>query len=138
MANIDPIFPATIKSPIVAPVLTANTNLDGTGTVVEIYQSPNAGAGSIIYGINVMRRDSAATVQTLRLFLNNGSSNTIATNNTLLKEITIPAITLSGASATPEIWVPLNLFLQANYRLYTAVHSGYTNGLAIVPFIGDY
>lgn len=120
---------------IVGP--TANTALDGTGT---LYKGFTAGSnGSYLQKVRYRPVGSpAATVG--RIFISS-STTTNATNTWLFDEITLPSITLSQTAATSVFEVPLNFALPANYLLYftfgTSTGSAGT-GYSVVTIAGDY
>lgn len=105
-ANTIPITPLT-QNVSWGTVATANTSLDGTGTVVTVF---TAGAnGSRIDQIRVAY--TGTTVATvLRVFINNGSTNATAANNTLIHEVTLPINTLNQAAAATlfDLTIPKN------------------------------
>ena len=87
---------------------------------------------------------SAATV--IRFWINNGSTNTTATNNIFLGEVAIPAtaVTALGTSAltTYPLTLPTGgLNITGTYRIYAGatVAAGGTNiGIAVSAFGGNY
>lgn len=109
----------------------ANTAKDGTGTVVTVFTADATNGGRVerlrirALGTNV------ATV--LRVFINNGSTNTTAANNSLYEEITLPSTTLNEAAAILNKEILFNdgdgLVLPPGYKinvtLGTAVSAGY-------------
>jgi len=143
-ANLDPIFPIAPKVSW-GNVLTANTAKDGTGTQVTVF---TAGAnGSKLDQIHIRALGTnVATV--IRFFLNNGSANSVAANNSLVHEVTIPATTLSEVSAladndatitanTTETILPIP-YLPAGYKLNVAIGTTVAAGLQVTVFGGDY
>jgi hypothetical protein len=116
---------------------TANTALDGSGTLVKAF---TAGAnGSYLQKIRFRPVGSpAATVA--RVFISS-SSTTSSTVTNLYDEITLPATTLSQTAATSIFELPLNFALPANYLLYvtfgTSTGSAGT-GYSVVTIAGDY
>lgn len=116
---------------------TANTALDGTGT---LYKAFTAGAnGSYVQKIRFRPVGSpAATV--CRVFISS-STTTSATATWLYDEITLPAVTLSQTAASSVFELPLNFALDANYLLYvtfgTSTGSSGT-GYSVVTIAGDY
>jgi hypothetical protein len=116
---------------------TANTALDGSGTLVKAF---TAGAnGSYIQKIRFRPVGSpAATV--CRVFIST-SSTTSATATWLFDEITLPAVTLSQTAATSVFELPINVALDPSYLLYvtfgTSTGSAGT-GYSIVTIAGDY
>lgn len=143
-ANTSPIFTVTpdVQSVaqnnsglVVGP--TANTALDGSGT---LYLGFIAGAnGSYVQKIRFRPVGSpAATVA--RVFISS-SSTTSATNTWLFDEITLPATTLSQTAASSVFELPLNIALNANYRIYVTfgTSTGSTGtGYSVVTIAGDY
>jgi hypothetical protein len=116
---------------------TANTALDGTGT---LYKAFTAGAnGSYIQKVRFRPVGSpAATV--CRVFISS-STTTSASATWLYDEITLPAVTLSQTAATSVFELPINVALDPNYLLYvtfgTSTGSSGT-GYSIVTIAGDY
>ena len=121
---------------IVGP--TANTALDGTGTLYKLF---TAGAnGSYVQKIRFRPVGSpAATV--CRVFISS-SGTTSSTVTNLYDEITLPATTLSQTAATSVFELPLNIALPATpYSLWvtfgTSTGSAGT-GYSVVCIAGDY
>ncbi len=52
-----------------------------------------------------------------RFFLNNGSTNATATNNSFIKEVSLPATTGSANAALIDIAVSFNIPIPAGYKL---------------------
>ena len=105
-ANTSPIYSL---APIVAwgTLTTANTAKDGTGTVVTVFTA-DATEGGRIEKIKI--RAAGTNVATvLRVFLNNGSTNATAANNTLYTESTIAATTLSEVAALADTEISMQL-----------------------------
>lgn len=143
-ANTTPIFPLTQKVSW-GTLTAANTAKDGTGTVVTVF---TAGAnGSRLDQVKVRALGTnVATV--LRFFVNNGSANTTATNNSLIHEVTIPATTLSEVAAlsdtdvtitknTTETAVPIP-YLPAGYKLNVTIGTAVSAGLQVTVHGADY
>jgi len=120
---------------IVGP--TANTALDGTGTLYKLFTAGTN--GSFMQKIRFRPVGSpAATV--CRVFISS-STSTSATNTWLYDEITLTAVTLSQTAATSILEIPLNFALPASYLLYvtfgTSTGSAGT-GYSVVAIGGDY
>lgn len=117
-------------------VATANTAKDGTGTVVTVFTADAANGGRVeklkirAVGTNI------ATV--LRVFINNGSTNATATNNTLYTEATIAATTLSEVAALADNEITLNLALPAGYKINVTIGTTIAAGLAVTGVGGKY
>lgn len=143
-ANTTPIFPLTQKVSW-GTLTTANTAKDGTGTVATLF---TAGAnGARIDQIKVRALGTnVATV--LRLFVNNGSTNTTSTNNSLIHEVTIPATTLSEVAALSDVDVTISKnstetvvpipFLPAGYKINATIGTAIAAGIQITVHGADY
>jgi hypothetical protein len=79
---------------------------------------------------------NVATV--MRIFINNGSANTTASNNTFYGEISLPAITSSSSAATVDIDYPMNFALPGGFRIYCGLGTAVSAGWVIVPIAGKY
>jgi hypothetical protein len=132
--NTSPIYSGT---PNVAwgTVATANTAKDGTGTVVTVFTA-GADGGRCDYVRARALGTNIATV--LRVFINNGSSNAVAANNTLFTEITVAATTLSEVAAQVENTINLGLALDPGYKVNITIGTTIAAGLAVTGVGGDY
>jgi hypothetical protein len=114
-------------------VLTAaNTAYDGTGTVLTLLTA--SGTGGDLYGGDFVQRirlkalgTNVATVA--RIFVNNGSANSSAANNSLIEEVTLASTTASNTTGLYPYDVVLNLWLPPAYKILctlgTAVSAGW-------------
>jgi len=138
-----PVFPVTPKISY-GTLTTANTAHDGTGTVSTVFTAGTN--GSVVDKIAVTSLGTnVATV--LRFFINNGSDNTVAANNSLVFEKTIDATTLSevaelttydlltdkGSNQFPPI-----PFLPAGYKINCTIGTTVAEGIQVTAFGGDY
>src|ERR1051326_8719408 len=89
-----------------SPLKTANTALDGTGTVYTVFQADSTNGGYV--RSIIARAAGTCTASVLRIFLNNNSSNTTAANNSLIGEVSLPSTTAVANAATQHIEVPIN------------------------------
>jgi hypothetical protein len=83
---------------------------------------------------------NVATV--MRVFLNNGSANTTAANNTFLGEVTLLATTASAVAAltSPE-WVPPGggaIVIPGGFRIYIGLGTAVAAGWVATPILGQY
>ena len=134
-ANTSPIYSL---APIVAwgTLTTANTAKDGTGTVVTVFTA-DATEGGRIEKIKI--RAAGTNVATvLRVFLNNGSTNATAANNTLYTESTIAATTLSEVAALADTEISMLLPLPAGYKVNITIGTTVAAGLAVTGVGGRY
>lgn len=143
-ANLDPIYPLTPKVQWAPAILTANTAKDGTGTVALVF---TAGAnGAKIDQIKV-RPIGTNTASVMRFFVNNGSVNSTPANNTLVHEVSLPAITISEVAqqADIDVLIPKALgvacpipYLPAGYKINVTIGTTVAAGWVVTVFGGDY
>ncbi len=133
-ANTSPIFPLT---PNIGwcKLTAANTAKDGTGTVGNPF---TAGANGSRLDYLKVRALGTNVATVLRVFVNNGSDPTVATNNSLILEQTIAATTLSEVAQLADNLVQLDLSLPANYKINVTIGTAVAAGLQVTAFGGDY
>lgn len=133
--NTKPIYS---RNPVITwgVVLTANTAKDGTGTVVTVFTGDATNGGRIE---KLKVRAAGTNVATaLRVFINNGSTNGTAANNTLYTEATIAATTLSEVAALVDTEIALNLALPIGYKINITIGTTVAAGLAVTGVGGAY
>ena len=121
-ANTIPIFTLTPKVSFANLLATnANTALDGTGTVSTVYTAGSN--GSFVNNLIVKSSTTTATsaAGTLRIWINNGSATSSATNNTLIREYVLTAVTASSTTSTLNFEFPLNIQLPNGYKIIVTV-----------------
>ena len=118
--NTSPIFPLT---PVigVGQVSAANTNRDGTGTIVDVLTG--ATEGTRVHRITI-KAIVTTTAGMIRLYIYN------TTNTRLWKEILVTALTVSATVAgfeyTLELTGELALHLPNGYKLQASTHNAET------------
>jgi hypothetical protein len=135
--NTAPIFTQTpnIGIGLIAAANTASQYDMITGASSSLFTAGPSGS----YVSKIRVKPSGSTVATvLRFFINNGSTTSIATNNTLYAEISLPAITLSATLAQNDFEVPLNIALPGSYTIYGLANTWSTGGFKITTIGGDY
>lgn len=157
-ANVNPIYPLTPNLGVAGVVLsTAMTNtksFDGTetaGTAMALCYTSGAN-GSRIDQIRIKLTSTAGATASgttnalvVRIWVNNGSANTTATNNQLFYEVAIPATTVTALATAvlaeynlPTATLPT---LPAGYKIYsglTAAVGGTNCAVTVSVFGGDY
>lgn len=133
-ANTSPIFPDTPKAAW-ATITAANTAKDGTGTVNTIMT-----AGVDAAYVTKVRAQPLGTnvASVLRIFLNNGSTNATAANNSLIGELALPATTLDEDSAQTSQDLTLELAIPAGYKLNAVIGTAVAAGWQVTAFSQDY
>lgn len=133
-ANTSPIFPLT-PNVSWATVTTANTAKDGTGTVATVFTAGSNG-GRVDYLKVRALGTNVATV--IRVFVNNGSTNATAANNTLIIDQTIAATTNSETAQLVDNLIQLDLSLPAGYKINVTIGTTVAAGLQVTGVGGDY
>ncbi len=134
-ANTKPIFPLTPNIAF-SRMTAANTATDGTGTVATLFTAGADGARLDKVTI-VPGGTNVATV--LRLFVNNGAATTTATNNSLLKEVRLPATVASATQENgPTFEIPLDLALPAGWKLTAVIATAVATGWHATAIGGNY
>jgi hypothetical protein len=126
----------------VQPLKTANTAKDGTGTVQVLFTA-GANGGRVE---RIRSRAAGTNVATvLRIFINNGGSNTVAANNILYAEMAIAATTLSETTALLLNELPntidataFPIVLPAGYRILATIGTTVSAGLYLSAIGSDY
>lgn len=126
--NTSPIYTASGDTQWVVSATTANTTKDlTTGTAFTAFTASATGG----YVQRIRFKPLGTNVATVaRVWINDGDSPSIASNNTLWDDISLPATSNSETSAQPTFELPLNMALPPNYKIIvtlgTAVAAGYT------------
>jgi hypothetical protein len=133
--NTAPIYSA---APIInwGTVATANTAKDGTGTVVTVFTADATNGGRVEKLKTRALGTNVATV--LRVFINNGSTNATAANNSLYSEMTIATTTLSEVAAQVDNELSMQLALPAGYKINIALGTTVAAGLQVTAVGGKY
>lgn len=148
-ANTQPIFPLTPKVSW-GKLTTANTAMDGTGTVVELFIAGTN--GSRIDQIKVRPLCDSATQSSnvatvLRLFINNGSTNATVANNSLAHETTIASEAHDADGALDDYVITVVVgsetrcpipYLPAGYKILATVGTTISAGIQVTVHGGDY
>lgn len=137
-ANVEPIFTLTPQIKI-AQQTAAITGAVLTGAALIFTGGTN---GSLLVEARVKYLPGTSTVATVaRLWLNNGSAIGTATNNTLVTEITVPAITSTQTAATLDsvFTLPRNgLFVPSSWNVYVTFGTYSTGTFMVTGIGGDY
>ena len=133
-ANTSPIFPLT-PNVAWATVTTANTAKDGTGTVATVFTAGANGARVDYLKVRALGTNVATVI---RVFVNNGGSNAVAANNSLILDQTIAATTNSETAQLVDNLIQLDLSLPANYKINVTIGTTVAAGLQFTAMGGDY
>lgn len=137
--NVQPIF-ARVGKISFAQTATAVTGADLTSAALIF--TADATNGSIVNEVRAKYLPGTSTVATvLRVWVNNGSAVGTTTNNTLIAEVSVAAITTSQTAATADYAIPMprgGLVLPPGYRMYATIGTYSTGTFMITAIGGDY
>jgi len=144
--NTNPIFPlipvnswvSGVAANAATPGVTANTTTDLTsGTIYGPIETAGDVEGSRLDFIKVRALGTnVATV--IRIWINNGSVTTTATNNTLYLERSLSSTTVSQTAEQPDIILPMGISLAPGYRVYATFGTAVAAGFHLTAIGGDY
>lgn len=136
--NTSPIFPLAPRISVVGGILaaTAVTAKDGTGALTLVFTAKAVDGSRVDYLKVRALGTNVATV--MRVFINNGADQTVAANSGLFMERTIPATIISETSELADNYIPLDISLPADYRIYVAIGTAVAAGLKVTVIGGDY
>lgn len=120
------------------PLKTANTAMDGTGTMITIFTADATNGGRVDRVVFRAVGTNVATVA--RIFVNNGSTSSTA-NTALISEVTLPATTASAVAALADVTVsttPFPLVLPPGYKLMVTLGTTVAAGYKITAIGGRY
>ena len=121
---------------MVAGMVTATG--DYTGVSANHVLAHTAGAdGSYIKRIH-FEATGTNTATVARIYLNNGSTNTVATNNQFIGQVTLPATTAINTAATSGVDFPLEMMIPATFRIYIGLGTTVAASWIATCIAGDY
>lgn len=128
-ANTAPVYSRLGAIGLTTGQTSAQNTYDGAGANDTLVFTGDATNGNFIQRLRFKAKGTnVATVA--RIYINNGSTNGTAANNTFYGEISLPATTASATAATPDVDYAMNFALPPGYRIYvglgTAVSAGWT------------
>lgn len=126
--NTSPIFTGTPDIQWTGNITAANTAKDGTGTVATGFTADATNGG---FTQKIIAKPAGTNVVSVaRVFINNGSTNATAGNNSYAFDIDLPITTLGETATMATVERSLNIALPAGYKLNfvlgTAVAAGWT------------
>ena len=123
-----------------APIFTTAA-ADYTGATAthnkKVFQA-DATNGSRLAGIH-FEAIGTNTASVARIFSNNGSANTTASNNSFLGQISLPATTATNVASTPSvdfIFTGGYIDLEAGFAIYAGIATTVAAGWFATPILG--
>jgi hypothetical protein len=146
-ANTSPIFPLRPKiSWNTAAITAANTNMQGTGTAIEV--TPAMGVDGARVDQIIVRPLGTNVATVMRFFVNNGGVNSTATNNTLVHEVALAATTASNVAALAGVDVAIAKdegqfecpikYLPPGHKILVTIGTAVAAGFAVSVHYGEY
>jgi len=127
-ANNQPIFTRLADVQWTVSAMTvANTTTDLTSGTIYLAFTSDATNGGYVQRIRFRTLGTNSNATVARVWVNNGSTNATAANNTLIDEITLPTTTVSQVAAQANYELPLNFALPAGYKIYITVGTAPTS-----------
>ncbi len=127
-------------SSVITSATTTTTPVSYDGTIgAYLLFTADATDGSFIQKI-VCEAGGTNNASVARIWVNNGSTNATAANNSLFLQYSLPATTASSSTATAHIEIPLNIQLPPGYRLYIGLGAAanLASGWTFIAVGGDY
>jgi hypothetical protein len=144
--NTQPGFPHVMNVSWTGTITAANTTKDGTAGTLNLLFTAGADGSRIDQIKGRAKGTNVASVA--RFFVNNGQDPTVATNNSLAHEVTLPATTAIETAALTDLDITINKnttetvcpipYLPAGYRLYVVIGTAVSAGWQFTAWGGDY
>lgn len=111
---------------------------DYTGASANHVLVHTAGAdGSFVRRLKFVAKGTN-TASVARIYLNNGSVNTTATNNQFFGQLSLPATTAINTAATSEVEYSMEVMLPATFRIYVGLGTTVAAGWVVTAVAGNY
>jgi hypothetical protein len=143
-ANINPIYSrlgsvATDNGTGMSQLVTAAAN-DYTGISANnvLLFTADPTNGSFVQRIRFKAGGTNSSASVARIYINNGSVHTTATNNAFYGEVSLQATTATIVAATVEIDYPMGFALPPGYMLYWGLGTAVTAGWVGIAIAGVY
>lgn len=142
-ANTNPIFQrlgdvsTNTTTGMVQPITAAANDYTGISANYQLIFTADSTSGSFIERLR-LKAAGTNVASVMRIFINNGTTQTTATNNWFYGEVALPATTAIATAPTIEIDYPMGFAINPSYRIYaglgTAVAGGWFCGAIGGPY----
>jgi hypothetical protein len=134
-ANTAPIYSLTPVTAMNAAITTANTAVDGSGSVTTLFTAGSAGGYcQFIRG----KALGACTASVLRVFINDATGGGSG-HSQLFTEMPLPTTSASNLAVIgPDITVPINIALPASYTITCCIGTTVSAGWVFLAVAGSY
>lgn len=138
-ANTSPIYTRLGDVQWSASATTANNTADMTSGTVYLVYTADTTNGGYLQKLRFKPLPGIANNATVaRVWINNGGSTTVATNNTLFDEVSLGATTLSTTAAMQVYELPMNFAMSPGHRIYVTLAALASGGYHITAIGGKY
>jgi hypothetical protein len=142
-ANFNPIF--TVQPDVSnngttgfgGTLLTATGDYTGVSANHILVHTSGAN-GSYIKRLRFKAAGSTTSASVARIYINNGSTNTTATNNIFYGELSLPIVTGINTAATVDLDYPMEFAIDPLFRIYVGLGTTVTNGWICTCIAGQY
>jgi hypothetical protein len=118
-------------------ITTATGDYTGVSANHALVHTADSTSGSYVRRLKfVAAGTNVASVA--RIYINNGSTNATATNNSLFGQVSLPAITATNTAATSEVEYTLDVALPAGFRVYVGLGTTVASGWSVTCIAGQY
>jgi hypothetical protein len=116
------------------------SDYNGTGTNNAKVFTADATNGGFVQRLRFKALGTNATGAVARIYINNGSVNTSAVNNTFYGEMSLPTTAASTSVGTSDIDYTMNLALPPGYQIWVGISSSAVLGAgwAVTTIAGAY
>ena len=142
-ANTDPIYSkqgdvsSNATTGMATGMVTATGDYTGVSANHVLVFTADATNGGYIQRLR-FKATGTNTASVARIYLNNGSANTTASNNSFYGELGLPATTAINTTSTVDIDYPMNFALPAGFRIYVGLGTTVAAGWVCTPIAGKY
>jgi hypothetical protein len=128
----------TTMSPTFTTAAANYTGVDGTNN--KLLFTADATNGGIVRGFWLAPLGTN-TASVIRFYINNGSANTTAANNSYIGGFSLPATTATNVAAEPSFFYPFpngGVALKPGFRIYAGLGTTVAAGWVATPVGGQY
>lgn len=135
--NNDPIYSRVGAIGQTTGITSAQNTYDGAGANDTLVFTADATNGSFVQRLR-FKAKGANTATVARIYINNGSVNTTAANNTFYGEFALPTTSASSTTSTGDFDYPINFALPAGWKIYVGLGTAVSAGWTVSTIAGNY
>jgi hypothetical protein len=119
------------------PITAAANDYTGVSASNAVAFTADATNGGFIQRLR-FKANGTNVATVARIYVNNGSTNTTAANNSLIGEQSLPATTSIATASLPDIDYQLNFALPPGFRILVGLGTAVAAGWTPTPIAGKY